>query len=161
MFGCSLLFPFFSVIPCICPFLFVLCSVLYDGPKREKTTSCRTLRLPHTASSRPHSPTHDEPPIPHVVGDLKPFSLCSLSLCMFVAPKVGVSRLLPPTSLFRELVGRPCFSIDTTGPRQCALGALAPTLAVCHRQGTGQSSEARTCSGTWVVFLKCLDILQH
>ena len=78
-----------------------------------------------------------------------------LFLCLYVAQGVGVLRSRLPASLCRAPIDGPGLQpTDVKGHTKCVARALVPTLAakaphVCHRQGTGLSPLASTCSRTW------------
>ena len=78
-------------------------------------------------------------------------SLCSA--CLFAHKEVGVIRSLLPTPLFEHMSMGQARPTDTLDHTVCAIRALMPTLVVqvphvCHRQETGPSLWARTCSAT-------------
>ena len=71
---------------------------------------------------------------------------------------VGVLRSLLPTSLFEHLSMGQVVHPPTQGTTLNEVRALTPPLPVqpphvCHRQETGQSPQARTCSRTWSFML--------
>ena len=125
--------------------------------KTDRNLKRGDLSETYKDKEHPRPPAERKPAASILVPCIFLFSLLLvLSLCLFVASGVGVLRSLLPTSMFRAPIDEPGFPpIDIRDHTECAVRALMPTLAsspphVCHRQGTGLSPMARTCSRTWV-----------